>query len=131
VRLREQGTLNTSGLLFGLQATLFYAPRWLWKNWEGGKLHALSKDLRVGYLSKEEKAEKRKMLVDYLQENLNNHGGWAGRYMLCEVLALVNVIGAFTLPTPSCGRASADTATDFSHVILFFTLGIQASVSFK
>jgi hypothetical protein len=87
--------------VFTLQAILFYIPRWLWRNWEGGKLQALSKDLRVGFLSKEQKAEKKDLLLDYLQENLNNHSWWAGRYMLCEVLALINVIGAFTVPTPS------------------------------
>jgi hypothetical protein len=87
--------------LFMLQAILFYIPRWLWKNWEGGKLQTLRMDLNIGFVSKEEKAQKKEMLVDYLQENLNNHTWWSGRYFLCEVLALINIIGAFTIPTPS------------------------------
>jgi hypothetical protein len=33
-------------LLF--QAILFYVPRWLWKNWEAGKIHALMMDLDIG-----------------------------------------------------------------------------------
>jgi hypothetical protein len=84
-----------------LQAILFYIPRWLWKNWEGGKLQELRMDLNIGFVSKEEKAQQKGMLVDYLDENMNNHTWWAGRYFLCEVLALINVIGAFAIPTPS------------------------------
>lgn len=58
-------------------------------------------DLNIGFVSKEEKAQKKEMLVEYLHENMNNHTWWACRYLLCEVLALINIIGAFTIPTPS------------------------------
>ena len=30
------------------QSILFYIPRWLWKNWEAGKIHALMMDLDIG-----------------------------------------------------------------------------------
>uniref|UniRef100_A0A8D8HQH0 Innexin n=1 Tax=Culex pipiens TaxID=7175 RepID=A0A8D8HQH0_CULPI len=33
------------------QAILFYTPRWLWKSWEGGKIHALMMDLDIGICS--------------------------------------------------------------------------------
>lgn len=75
------------------QAILFYTPRWLWKGWEGGKIHALMMDLDIGLCSEVEKKQKKKMLLDYLWENLRFHNWWAYRYYLCEVLALVNVIG--------------------------------------
>ncbi|PNF15700.1 Innexin shaking-B [Cryptotermes secundus] len=75
------------------QAILFYIPGWLWKNWEGGKLQALRMDLNIGFVSKEEKAQKKEMLVDYLHENMNNHTWWACRYLFCEVLAFINIIG--------------------------------------
>ncbi|XP_034947945.1 innexin shaking-B isoform X4 [Chelonus insularis] len=74
------------------QAILFYTPRWLWKGWEGGKIHALMMDLDIGLCSEVEKKQKKKMLLDYLWENLRYHNWWAYRYYLCEVLALVNVI---------------------------------------
>jgi hypothetical protein len=76
-----------------LQAILFYAPRWLWKNWEGGKLHALMMDLDIGIISEVEKKQKKKLLLEYLCDNLTYHNWWAYRYYLCEVLALLNVIG--------------------------------------
>jgi membrane protein YdbS with pleckstrin-like domain len=33
------------------QAILFYIPRWLWKNWEAGKIAALMMDLDLGIIS--------------------------------------------------------------------------------
>lgn len=72
---------------------LFYAPRWLWKSWEGGKIRALMMDLDVGVCTEIEKKTKKKLILDYLWENLRYHNWWAYRYYLCEGLALVNVIG--------------------------------------
>ncbi|XP_028523156.1 innexin shaking-B isoform X3 [Apis cerana] len=80
-----------------LQAILFYTPRWLWKGWEGGKIHALMMDLDIGLCSEVEKKQKKKMLLDYLWENLRFHNWWAYRYYLCEVLALLNVVGQMFL----------------------------------
>jgi hypothetical protein len=34
--------------VFPFQAILFYIPRWLWKNWEAGKIGALKMDLDLG-----------------------------------------------------------------------------------
>ncbi|KAI5699570.1 hypothetical protein M8J75_005195 [Diaphorina citri] len=82
-------------LLF--QAILFYTPRWLWKHWEGGKIHALMMDLDVGICSEIEKRQKKKLLLDYLWENLRYHNWWAYRYYLCEFLSLINVIGQMFL----------------------------------
>lgn len=82
-----------------MQAILFYAPRWLWKNWEGGKLHALMMDLDIGIISEVEKKQKKKLLLEYLCDNLTYHNWWAYRYYLCEFLALLNVIGEFMVST--------------------------------
>ncbi|XP_021934422.1 innexin shaking-B isoform X2 [Zootermopsis nevadensis] len=79
------------------QAILFYAPRWLWKNWEGGKLHALMMDLDIGIISEVEKKQKKKLLLEYLCDNLTYHNWWAYRYYLCELLSLLNVIGQMFL----------------------------------
>ncbi|XP_068628378.1 innexin shaking-B [Battus philenor] len=79
------------------QAMLFYAPRWLWKSWEGGKIRALMMDLDVGVCTEIEKKTKKKLILDYLWENLRYHNWWAYRYYLCEGLALVNVIGQMFL----------------------------------
>ncbi|KAK9498435.1 hypothetical protein O3M35_011008 [Rhynocoris fuscipes] len=72
-------------------------PRWLWKHWEGGKIHALMLDLDVGICSELEKRQKKKLLLDYLWENLRYHNWWCFRYYLCELLSLLNVIGQMFL----------------------------------
>ncbi len=80
-------------LIIFFQAILFYIPRWLWKNWEGGKIQALMMDLDVGIIPDMEKKQKKKLLVDYLHDNIRQHNWWAYRYFFCEVLALGNVVG--------------------------------------
>jgi len=79
------------------QAILFYIPRWLWKNWEAGKIGALKMDLDLGIISEAEKRQKKKLLLDYLYANLKNHNFWAYRYFFCEFLALLNVLGQIFL----------------------------------
>ena len=75
------------------QAILFYVPRWLWKNWEAGKVSALRMDLNLGIISEVEKKLKKKLLIDYLYSNLKHHNFWCYRYFFCEVLSLINVGG--------------------------------------
>ena len=72
---------------------MFYVPRWLWKNWEAGKIGALKMDLDLGIVSEAEKRQKKKLLLDYLHSNLKNHNFWAYRYFFCEFLALLNLFG--------------------------------------
>ena len=79
------------------QAILFYIPRWLWKNWEAGKVSALRMDLNLGIISDVEKKLKKKLLIDYLYSNLKHHNFWAYRYFFCEFLALINVVGKFSV----------------------------------
>ena len=60
-----------------LQAILFYVPRWLWKNWEAGKVAALRMDLNLGIISEVEKKLKKKLLIEYMYSNLKHHNFWA------------------------------------------------------
>jgi hypothetical protein len=79
-----------------LQAILFYAPGWLWKIWEGGKLQDAKKALDFGEI-REEREEKKKKMVDYLNKNIKTNKCWTSKYFFCEFLALVNVIGTSTV----------------------------------
>jgi hypothetical protein len=65
----------------------------LWKNWEAGKITALMMDLDIGVVSEVEKKQKKKLLLDYLYDNLKNHNWWAYRYFFCELLAFLNIVG--------------------------------------
>ncbi|XP_040572604.1 innexin shaking-B [Lepeophtheirus salmonis] len=85
------------GFTLFFQSILFYVPRWLWKNWEAGKITALMMDLDIGVVSEVEKKQKKKLLLDYLYDNLKNHNWWAYRYFFCELLACLNIIGQMFL----------------------------------
>jgi hypothetical protein len=50
-------------------------------------------DLDIGVVQDVEKRQKKRLLLDYLAENLKHHNWWAYRYFFCEFLALVNIIG--------------------------------------
>lgn len=89
--------MNLKKRYIKLQAILFYTPRWLWKSWEGGKICALMMDLDVAVCSDIEKKQKKKLMIDYLWENLRFHNWWAYRYYFCEVLALINVVGEYLI----------------------------------
>lgn len=52
-------------------------------------------DLDIGVVSEVEKKQKKKLLLDYLYDNLKNHNWWAYRYFFCEVMAFANIIGRF------------------------------------
>ena len=93
IRPRHHHRQSSSIRTLSFQAILFYIPRWLWKNWEAGKVSALRMDLNLGIISDVEKKLKKKLLIDYLYSNLKHHNFWAYRYFFCEFLALLNVSG--------------------------------------
>ena len=53
-------------------------------------------DLDIGVVQDVEKRQKKRLLLDYLADNLKHHNWWAYRYFFCEFLALVNIIGKKT-----------------------------------
>ena len=44
-----------------------------------------------------EKRQKKRLLLDYLSDNLKHHNWWAYRYFFCEFLALINVVGKYSI----------------------------------
>lgn len=75
------------------QAILFYVPRYLWKTWEGGRIKMLVLDLNCPVVNEESKDERKKILVDYFDENINRHNFYAFRFFICEALNFINVVG--------------------------------------
>jgi hypothetical protein len=105
---------------FQLQAILFYIPRWLWKNWEAGKIQALMMDLDLGIISEAEKRSKKKLLLDYLYSNLKNHNFWAYRYFFCELLSLINVVGKSKSPLTSFKKNTLIIITTLKNTTTHF-----------
>ncbi|XP_037803446.1 innexin shaking-B-like [Penaeus monodon] len=78
-------TCNVAGLLF-------YAPHYIWKTWEGGRMQSITADLSVPILNKEDQRKRVNQLADYLQNSLWNNNTYALKYLFCQCLSLVNCI---------------------------------------
>jgi len=78
-----------------LQACFFYIPRILWKHTEGGLIKTLVNDLTDPLIpyKPEERIQQVMEIKKYFKEDLRGHGGYAINFFLCEIVALVNVVG--------------------------------------
>jgi len=84
-------------LLF--QAVLCYFPHFLWKTWEGGKLALLLQGLdeKTLCLNREGTKDKRDIIASYVLRNLRTHNLYVYKFIFCELLNLVNIIGQMFL----------------------------------
>ena len=73
------------------QALLFYAPRYAWKNWEGGMLKSLVKNLQNPVLDENLCNDSAQLLSKYFARNMNKHTTYAFSYVICELMNLLNV----------------------------------------
>lgn len=78
-------------LLFA-QAICFYAPRWLWKVWEGGRVPAIVAALDIRSAVTQDRAELRTQMVDFLVANINRNRWYLIKYVACELLSVLNVV---------------------------------------
>lgn len=80
-------------LILFFQAVLCYAPHYLWKLNEGGKLDMLIQGLDGAMLHGTESAEdKRKSVVAYYVRTMQSHNPYVFKFVFCEVLNLVNIL---------------------------------------
>jgi len=75
------------------QAMFFYLPRYLWKTWEAGRMKMLTLDLMCPIINEETKQDRLKLLRDYFHTNLHCQNFYAIRFIICEILNFVNVVG--------------------------------------
>jgi hypothetical protein len=79
-------------LLFIITATLFYAPRYLWKIWESNRIRSLTCDLNNPLLDDVKRKRQIGILIQYFKCNFNCQNFYAYRFFICEFLNLFNVI---------------------------------------
>lgn len=77
------------------QALWCYIPRYMWKSYEGGRLKALTEDLKKPLIDDDIKAKRKSAVTSYFKENLNQQNFYAYRFFLCEMLNFLNAIGQF------------------------------------
>jgi len=75
-----------------LQACMFYAPHYLCKNWEGGKISGIISGLNAMVLDRDERSSKMRVLAQYLIDNLNTHNIWAVKIFMTEIIYFLNVL---------------------------------------
>nr|XP_027223332.1 innexin inx2-like [Penaeus vannamei] len=75
-----------------LQGLMFYAPHWLWKTWENGKLESIIMGLATPIMNKEERRDKIQLLVDYLCNSSHHHNFYAIKFFFCELLNIINCL---------------------------------------
>uniref|UniRef100_T1JM05 Innexin n=1 Tax=Strigamia maritima TaxID=126957 RepID=T1JM05_STRMM len=83
--------------VIGAEAVMFYFPRYLWKLWEGGKMKMLLLELYSPIMEEEEKNKKITLLHNYFANNLRMHNGYLYRYVACEFINFVNILGQIYL----------------------------------
>jgi len=78
-----------------IQAAAFHLPRIVWKHVEGGLMKMLVGDLTnpLMLINKEDRLDRVAFIKTYFKNTTKSHGGYAINFFLCEILALVNVIG--------------------------------------
>ncbi|XP_063916937.1 innexin inx2-like [Zophobas morio] len=84
-------------IVFCFQALLFYLPRYLWKTWEGGRIRLLVSDLNTPLVTAAWNPTTKSQMIQYLINGKYFHKLYAIRYVMCEILNLVNVVSQIFL----------------------------------
>jgi len=103
-----------------IQAVMFHIPRIIWKHAEGGLMKNLVGDLTnpVLIIKKDERLDQVMNIKRYFKEDIKTHGGYAMNFFLCEVLAIVNVIGQMYLTDRFLGYQFSTYGWDVVSVMM-------------
>lgn len=74
------------------QAALFYFPKLVWNNVEGGLMKSISSGLNTTLYREEDVGDRKSVVLDYIVTHIRMHNGYVFKYWLCELFCLVNVI---------------------------------------
>ena len=85
-----QGLFLYHPVLYFIRSIL--KPRYLWKVSESGRVNMLVQDMNVPMVDKDQKEDRKKVLVDYFLEDRHNHEFYAYTFFACEFLNFVNVL---------------------------------------
>jgi len=78
-----------------LQGVMFYIPHYIWKTFEQKKMNKITSNLRPekSFRSIDERRDACENLINYLYETRGTHNGYAFKYLFCDLLNFINVIG--------------------------------------
>jgi len=83
------------GFVFVLQAGMFYLPRLLWKTAEGGTMKLLTAGLTdiASFMNKDIRRDGVELIAKYYNTKHTKRGTYFLKFVFCEVLNFVNVVG--------------------------------------
>lgn len=76
-----------------LQGVMFYIPHYIWKAFEQKKLDKITSGVRGKTLVGCDNRDAVETLTNYLYETQGTHNSYAVKYIFCDLLNFVNVIG--------------------------------------
>jgi len=102
-----------------LQAVLCYIPRYIWKNWEGGKIAMLVQGLDAPMLENDPSTheDRRSLIVKYMMKNLHKNNLYAIKFFTCEFLNFINIVGQMYLMDTFLGGLFSTYGTDVLNIV--------------
>lgn len=79
-------------LVLFVQAVFFYAPRYVWRKWEAGRIKTIMFDLDNPVATDAYRSDRKKMLVEYFATNMHTHNLYAIRFFMCELMNTANAV---------------------------------------
>jgi hypothetical protein len=88
----RHGWYQWANFILFAQAIFFYTPHYIWKSRDGGKLTMMIQDLDHEDLDDPAtKKDRRMATVNYFVRTMGSHNFYVLKYIMCEVLNLINI----------------------------------------
>jgi len=107
-------------LMLAVQAAMFYAPHWIWKTIENGRLKNIIVGLNKALTDDNTRKQKVSQLGDYMRERMSQtteHREWALKFFFCECLNFINVVGQIYLTDRFLGGQFTKYGTEVLEMV--------------
>jgi len=100
------------------QALTCYFPHFLWKHWEGGLLKLLLQNFSAVSLETDAESTKgkRHVIANYITRNVKTHNLYVYKFIFCEFLNLVNIVGQMYLMDVFFNGHFTSYGSDILHI---------------
>lgn len=92
-KLRYQSYYGMMSIVLLIQSIFFYVPRYLWVIWEGEQTKKIMLGLDMPIMIEECEKERKILYMKYFIRSRGRHNFYALRFLICQILNLINVIG--------------------------------------
>lgn len=103
-RLKYYSYYQSISILLCMKAISLYIPHHIWKCWEGRKIELLASELVAAVLDEDDLNRNVTSLVDHLCSQLHSHNRYAYKYMTCELLNVIIIVGHIWITNALIGK---------------------------